>query len=141
MLQVVARSLLPLALLVTVYLLLRGHNLPGGGFIAGLALALALILLSVSHGVEWVDERLRGAYLKWTASGLLIAAATGVGSLIVSHPFLTSTYVYYPLSVIGAVPLASAALFDIGVFMTTVGAVMVLLTTLGRIAPASVEVR
>ncbi|MBC7780378.1 MAG: monovalent cation/H+ antiporter subunit A [Proteobacteria bacterium] len=134
MLQIVARLLLPLVLLVTVHLLLRGHNLPGGGFIAGLVIALALILLSVAQGVEWVDARMKGRYLIWTATGMLLAAATGIGSWAVAHPFLTSTYTYLMVPWIGAVPLASAALFDLGVFLTTVGAVMVMLTSLGRLS-------
>ncbi len=137
MLQIVSRLLLPLALLVTIYLLLRGHNLPGGGFIAGLVMAIALILLSVAHGVEWVDARMQGRYLRWVATGLLLAGLTGISSWLVQHPFLTSTYKYWTLPMIGPVPLASAAVFDIGVFLTTVGAVLTMLTSLGRLAAIS----
>ncbi|MGH8517914.1 MAG: hydrogen gas-evolving membrane-bound hydrogenase subunit E, partial [Panacagrimonas sp.] len=137
MLQIVSRLLLPLALLVTIYLLLRGHNLPGGGFIAGLVMAIALILLSVAHGVEWVDARMQGRYLRWVATGLLLAGLTGIGSWLVQHPFLTSTYKYWTLPMIGPVPLASAAVFDIGVFLTTVGAVLTMLISLGRLAAIS----
>ncbi len=133
MLQLASRVLLPLALLVAIYLLLRGHNLPGGGFIAGLVLAIALILLSVAHGVEWVDGRLPGDYRVWVAAGLLTAGLTGIGSWLLQHPFLTSTYDYPSLPWIGPIPLASAALYDLGVFMTVVGAVLVMLTTVGRL--------
>jgi multicomponent K+:H+ antiporter subunit A len=137
MLQLVTRLLLPLAVLVTVHLFLRGHNLPGGGFIAGLVLAIAMVLLSLAHGEQWVNERLRTDFRHWIAAGLLIAALTGVGSGLLGHPFLTSTYDYPVLPLVGAVPLASASLFDLGVFLTVVGGTMVMLAAIGRLQPAA----
>jgi len=137
MLKLVTRLLLPLAVLVTVHLFLRGHNLPGGGFIAGLVLAIAMMLLSLAHGEQWVNERLRPDFRDWIAAGLLIAALTGVGSWLLGHPFLTSTYDYPVLPLVGAVPLASASLFDLGVFLTVVGGTMVMLTAIGRLKLAT----
>jgi multicomponent K+:H+ antiporter subunit A len=137
MLQLVTRLLLPLAALVTVHLFLRGHNLPGGGFIAGLVLAIAMVLLSLGHGEQWMNERLRPDFRHWIAAGLLIAALAGVGSWLVGHPFLTSTYDYPVLPLVGAVPLASASLFDLGVFLTVVGGTMVMLTAIGRLRAAA----
>jgi multicomponent K+:H+ antiporter subunit A len=125
--------LLPLAVLVSLHFFLRGHNLPGGGFIAGLVLAIAMVLLSVAHGDQWVNERLRGDFRGWIGVGLLIAALTGAASWLLGHPFLTSTYDYPVLPIVGAVPLASASLFDLGVFLTVVGATMVMLTAMGRL--------
>jgi multicomponent K+:H+ antiporter subunit A len=125
--------------LVAVHLFLRGHNLPGGGFIAGLVLAIALVLLSLAHGEQWVNERLRTDFRHWIAAGLLIAALTGVGSWMLGHPFLTSTYDYPVLPLVGAVPLASASLFDLGVFLTVVGGTMVMLTAIGRLRPGKGE--
>jgi multicomponent K+:H+ antiporter subunit A len=139
MLKLVTRLLLPLAVLVALHLFLRGHNLPGGGFIAGLVLAIALVLLSLAHGEQWVNERLRTDFRHWIAAGLLIAAATGVGSWMLGHPFLTSTYDYPVLPLVGAVPLASASLFDLGVFLTVVGGTMVILTAIGRLRPGRGE--
>jgi multicomponent K+:H+ antiporter subunit A len=133
MLQLVTRVLLPLAVIVTVHLFLRGHNLPGGGFIAGLVLAIAMVLLSIAHGGEWVSARARTDFRTWVAAGLLIAGLTGAGSWLLGHPFLTSTYDYPVLPFVGAVPLASASLFDLGVFLTVVGATMVMLTAIGRL--------
>jgi multicomponent K+:H+ antiporter subunit A len=137
MLKLVTRLLLPLAVLVTVHLFLRGHNLPGGGFIAGLVLAIAMVLLSLAHGDQWVNERLRTDFRHWIAAGLLIAALTGAGSGLLGHPFLTSTYDYPVLPLVGAVPLASASLFDLGVFLTVVGGTMVMLAAIGRLQPAA----
>ncbi|MGB2819305.1 MAG: monovalent cation/H+ antiporter subunit A [Burkholderiaceae bacterium] len=133
MLKLVARLLLPLAVLVTAHLFLRGHNLPGGGFIAGLVLAIAMVLLSIAHGEDWVNGRLRSDFRLWLAAGLLVAALTGVGSWMLGHPFLTSTYDYPVLPLVGAVPLASASLFDLGVFLTVVGGTMIMLTSIGRL--------
>ncbi len=133
MLALVARLLLPLAVLVAVYLFLRGHNLPGGGFIAGLVLAIALILQFVANGQGWIEPRMRVDFRAWIAGGLLIAGLTGVGSWFFGSPFLTSTYDYPKLPLIGPVPLASAALFDLGVFLTVVGATMTGLVAMARL--------
>jgi len=79
-LPLVARLLLPMAVLVSLYLFLRGHNAPGGGFIAGLVLALALILQYVANGRAWVEQRLRTDFRVWIGAGLLIAGAAGAAA-------------------------------------------------------------
>jgi multicomponent K+:H+ antiporter subunit A len=137
MLQLVSRAVLPFAVLIAVYLYLRGHNLPGGGFIAGLVLALGLMLQYVAHGLQWVDDRARIDYRTWVSAGLLVAAATGLASFGFGAPFLTSTYDYPWLPGVGGVPLASAGAFDLGVFMVVTGATMVMLLTIARIGRGS----
>jgi multicomponent K+:H+ antiporter subunit A len=133
MLTVLARTLLPFAVLVSIYLFLRGHNLPGGGFIAGLVLAIALMVHYVAHGQHWVDARLRTDFRVWLGTGLLVAGATGMASWFFGAPFLTSTYDYPWLPGIGGVPLASASVFDLGVYLVVVGATMVALMAFGRL--------
>jgi multicomponent K+:H+ antiporter subunit A len=135
-LPLIARLLLPLAVLVSLFLFLRGHNAPGGGFIAGLVLALALLLQYVAHGAQWVEQRLATDFRAWIGWGLLIAGGAGIGSWFLGAPFLTSTYAYWTLPVFGAVPLASAVVFDLGVYLTVVGATMIALVSIGRLAPA-----
>ncbi len=137
MLALAARLLLPLAVLVAVYLFLRGHNLPGGGFIAGLVLAIALILQFVANGQRWVEQRINVDFRAWIAAGLLVAGLTGAASALFASPFLTSTYAYPKLPLVGAVPLASAALFDLGVFLTVVGATMTGLVAMARLTLAA----
>ena len=137
MLELGARLLLPFAVLVAVFLFLRGHNLPGGGFIAGLVLAIGLILQYVANGQRWTDARLPTDFTPWIGAGLLIAGATGMASFLLGSPFLTSTYDYPKLPLIGAVPLASASAFDLGVFLTVVGGTMVMLASLGRLPEKS----
>jgi multicomponent K+:H+ antiporter subunit A len=132
LLAVISRLLLPLATLASVYLFLRGHNLPGGGFIAGLVLAIALILQFVANGEQWVSERASTDFRPWIGWGLLVAGATGIASWLLGAPFLTSTYDYPVWPIVGAVPLASAALFDLGVYLTVVGATLVALLAITR---------
>ena len=137
MLAVVSRLLLPLAALVSAYLFLRGHNLPGGGFIAGLVLAIALILQFVASGQRFVGARMRTDFRPWIGWGLLIAGGTGIGSWFFGAPFLTSSYDYPLWPVVGAVPLASAAVFDLGVYLTVVGATMVALVSIAKLGQAA----
>lgn len=133
MLAVVSQSLLPLALLVSVYIFLRGHNMPGGGFIAGLVTSIAIIQQYIAHGVDWLKDRLRVDYQWVIGSGLLIAVLTGLGSWLFGYPFLTSWYDYIHWPIIGKFELASAIAFDLGVYLTVVGATMLILANLGQL--------
>jgi multicomponent K+:H+ antiporter subunit A len=126
LLQVVTRTLLPLAAMVSVYLFLRGHNLPGGGFIAGLVLAAAVMIVRVAGGSALPAAADLG-YAVWIGAGLLIAGLTGVFSAAFGHPFLTSSFGHPVLPVIGELPLATAAVFDLGVYLTVVGATLLAL--------------
>ena len=141
MLQHVARLVLPFVVLISVFLYLRGHNLPGGGFIAGLVLAIGLMLMQVAHGQVWVLERsplLGGDFRAWIGWGLALATATGLASWLFAAPFLTTTYDYPWLPGIGGVPLASASAFDLGVYLVVVGATMAMLLAIARLSLLSV---
>jgi multicomponent K+:H+ antiporter subunit A len=133
MLLLLGRLLLPLALLLSIYLFLRGHNLPGGGFVAGLVLAVALVIQYVAAGSDMVDRHLPLDHVRWIAGGLLAAGLTGVGSAWFGHPFLTSSFVHPRLPLVGEVPIASAMFFDLGVFLTVVGSTLLALSALGRV--------
>lgn len=134
-LRLLSRILLPLALMVAAYLFLRGHNLPGGGFIAGLVLAISLLLQYVASGTYWVEERLRADYRRWIGAGLLLAGATGIGAWALGHPFLSSSFLHPVLPLVGEVPIASAMFFDLGVFLTVAGSTMLALSSIGRLTP------
>lgn len=138
-LMVLARILLPLALLVSFYIFLRGHNLPGGGFIAGLITSVALILQYMASGTDWVHQRLSWSYRRVAAGGVLLAAATGLASWIFGYPFLTSTFTHVHWPIVGEFELASAMAFDTGVYITVVGATLVILSNLGKLAQTSYE--
>ncbi|MBU2872354.1 monovalent cation/H+ antiporter subunit A [Colwellia sp. E2M01] len=129
----ISQSLLPLALLVSFYIFLRGHNLPGGGFIAGLITAIAFILQYIAHGSNWIAVRLTINYRKIIGSGLAIALFTGIGSWFFDKPFMTTWFDYFDIPFIGEIELASALLFDLGVYITVVGATLMILASLGEL--------
>ena len=131
------RLLLPLALLVSAYLLLRGHNLPGGGFIAGLVTAVALIMQYLANGVAWTHARLPADLHPLISGGLALATLTGVASLAFGQPFLTSTFGHFHWPLIGDVELASAMAFDLGVYLVVVGTTLLILIHLGMMHNAS----
>ncbi len=134
MMVVVTRVLMPIAILVGVYIFLRGHNQPGGGFVAGLVIAIALLMQYMASGFAWTQERKRIEYHTMIGLGVVIAGLTGVGSWLAGAPFLTSSYTYIHLPPIEEFELATAMLFDLGVFLTVLGAVMLMLYSLSRIA-------
>jgi len=133
MLVNLSQVILPLALMVSVYIFLRGHNLPGGGFIAGLITSVAIILQYVASGVQWTRARWRVDYHHLAGIGVIIAGLTGLGSLTFGYPFLTSTYEYFAIPLVGKVELATALLFDLGVYLTVVGATLMILTNAGKL--------
>ncbi|MHB1213494.1 MAG: monovalent cation/H+ antiporter subunit A [Thiobacillus sp.] len=126
------RILLPLALLVAAFILLRGHNQPGGGFIAGLITAVALIVQYLANGAQWTHQRMASDSHPLIAWGLAIAAATGLASWLFGYPFLTSTHGPLHWPVVGEFELASAMAFDLGVFLVVVGATLMILVNLGN---------
>ena len=135
MFRITASWVLPLALVVSLYIFLRGHNLPGGGFIAGLITALALIIQYIALGQDQAEQMLKAQsgrlYEIWIGSGLVIAGLTGLGAWFWGRPFLTSAHVYISPPILGEMHLASAALFDVGVYVTVVGATMLMISVLG----------
>ena len=133
LLVVVTRVLLPLALTVGVYIFLRGHNQPGGGFIAGLVVAIALLMQAMASGYEWAATRRRLNAHIMLGAGVLIAGLTGIGSILLARPFLTSAFGYFHLPIVGEFELASAMAFDLGVFLTVVGTVLLSLSQIARV--------
>jgi multicomponent K+:H+ antiporter subunit A len=130
---VVTRIVLPLALLVGVYIYLRGHNMPGGGFIAGLVVSIALLMQYMASGFGWSEARQRFDYHAVIAVGVFLAVLTGLGSLLFGWNFLTSSSYYQPIWGLYPVHLVSAAIFDLGVMLTVIGSVMLALASLSRI--------
>jgi len=137
LLTIVARLTLPLSLLVSIHLFLRGHNQPGGGFIAGLVTAVALIVQYIASGIGWTQLRLTANLHRVIGAGLLLAGLTGVGAWIWGFPFLTGWFDYFHVPLIGEVELASAILFDLGVYLTVVAVVMLMLSNMGKIRNAT----
>ena len=137
LLLTVARLVLPFAAVATVHLFLRGHNQPGGGFIAGLTIAMAVLVVRVAEGAPRVLGPASLPYGRLIGAGLAIAAATGIGSWAWGRPFLTSAFGHPVFPVVGEVPLATAAIFDLGVFVTVVAAVLLALTAFATPRPGA----
>ncbi|HEX2541376.1 MAG TPA: monovalent cation/H+ antiporter subunit A [Caldimonas sp.] len=129
---VLVQLLLPLATVFALFLLLRGHNEPGGGFVAGLVVAIALIAQYMVGGTRWVELRTDLQLARWIALGLLAALVTGLGALAFGHPFLTSHTAHLVLPGLGPIHVPSAAFFDLGVFAVVVGSTLLLLTALAH---------
>ncbi len=129
---VIMRLMFPVIGLVALYLLIRGHDLPGGGFAGGLMLAIAILLQYMAGGARWVEDHLRVHPLRWMSVGLLLAAGTGFAAMLVGRPFLTSYFAYADLGWLGKLPLASAMLFDIGVFALVFGATVLMLIAIAH---------
>ena len=129
---VLVRLLLPLAAMVSVYFFMRGHNQPGGGFVAGLVMSAALMLQFIVSGAAWTEEHLRIYPRRWIALGLLTALATGAGAIAMGYPFLTTHTAHVTLPVLGELHVPSAMFFDIGVFALVLGATLLILTALAH---------
>ena len=125
------RLLLPLAATVAAWLFLRGHNAPGGGFVAALVLSIALLLQYLVSGTQWVDARVGLRPRRWIAAGMLTLLATGAGAWIWGYPFLTSHTLHLSWPGEGT-HLPSAFFFDLGVFVVVVGTTLLMLTAVAH---------
>lgn len=124
------------ALVFSLFLLFSGHNAPGGGFVAGLVCAIALILKYIANGRSGVEAVLRVSADALLASGLSLALLTAVFGWMWGDAFLETTYVQVEVPVLGTVKMTSALPFDIGVFAVVVGLVATLIMSFGEDEPA-----
>jgi len=131
LLRMIASALLPLAALMTVFVLLRGHDLPGGGFAAGMLTAVMLVVQALA-GRAGALRPARFDLRRVMMGGLMIALATGAASVLFGLPFLTSGYRSITLPLVGSIALPSAMAFDLGVYLAVVGATVVIVDRLGR---------
>jgi multicomponent K+:H+ antiporter subunit A len=130
--RVLMRWMFPAITVFSLHLLFRGHNLPGGGFVAGITLSVAMILQYMAGGTAWAEARLAIRPLRWIALGLLIALATGSGSLVFARAFLTSHTAHFRVPFVGEIHVPSALFFDLGVFALVVGATALILIALAH---------
>ncbi|MBK6745586.1 monovalent cation/H+ antiporter subunit A [Ottowia sp.] len=129
---VLVRLLMPIAIVIAAYFFMRGHNEPGGGFVAGLVVAIAFLTQYIVAGTHWVEAHLQLRVIRWIATGLLLALATGLGSLWFGYPFLTTHTAHLTLPVVGEIHVASALFFDAGVFSVVVGSTLLILIALAH---------
>jgi len=129
---VLMRVMFPMIVVFAAYLLWRGHNAPGGGFAAGVALAIGVILQYMAGGTRWAEAQLALRPMRWIGGGLLMAAGTGAGAWLFGYPFLTSHTAQLDLPIFGILHLPTALFFDLGVFALVVGAIGLVLIALGH---------
>jgi multicomponent Na+:H+ antiporter subunit B len=122
-LQVSSRLILPVALLFSIYLLWRGHNEPGGGFVGGLVAAAGFIVYALPRGRDSLMRLLVIAPESIAGSGVLLALSSGLFSLLTGQPFLTHQWMLFSSGFAVGTPLV----FDLGVYLAVVGAVLTFL--------------
>lgn len=131
-LRVTGYFLLPLLILFSLFMLLRGHNEPGGGFIGGLVAAAAIVLYMIFTDVK-AARRLVAAdprdLLGW---GLAIAILSGLPGMFLGQPFLTSQWMELDVPMFGMLKVGTPLLFDIGVYLVVIGTVLTILLTLAE---------
>jgi multicomponent Na+:H+ antiporter subunit B len=128
-LRTATRFLMPLLLLFALFLLLRGHNAPGGGFVAGLVVSAAFVLYSIDSGVAAGRRALLVQPSTLLGVGLLIALASGLPGLLLGRPFMTSLWASISLPS-ATIDLGTPLLFDLGVFLAVIGVVLTIVFTL-----------
>lgn len=139
--RVTARLLLPLLLLLTLFMLIRGHNLPGGGFIGGLIAAAGLVIYMLAFGLEAARSVLPLNYRVVLASGILVAALSGVSSWLAGLPFQTG--LWFPYRIPGIGKIGTPVIFDVGVCLTVFGVMALVAFALAEIEeiPATAQMR
>ena len=131
-LRTVTKIVVFIILTFGVYLFLSGHNTPGGGFIGGLVLASAIVLLYLSHDIETVHKSLPLDFKLVAAFGVLLATGTGFGSLLLGVPFMSQTFAYFDLPVFGKTELTTVTIFEAGVALAVVGVVVTIILSISE---------
>ena len=118
-LSTTVKYLIPLLMIFSFFLLLRGHNEPGGGFTGGLVAAAAYALYSIANGIEEAKKFLRIDPLTLISIGLLVALLSGISALLDGMNFLTGIWFKFEFPLIGKI--GTPLIFDIGVYIVVLG--------------------
>jgi multicomponent Na+:H+ antiporter subunit B len=129
-LKIAARYLLPLLLLFSIFVLLRGHYLPGGGFVGGLVASIAILLHAFSEGFQKVKKQMRFHPGFLMPFGLSISLISGIIPMFYGDAFMTGLWYPDKVAVIGS--LGSSLFFDIGVFIVVIGATLTIIMTIAE---------
>lgn len=130
-LQTAARLLLPLLLLFAVFLLLRGHNQPGGGFVGGLVVASSFVLYSIAFGVDAARRALLVKPATLLGTGLLVALVSGIPGVVDGRPFMSAVWTTFG-GASAAIDVGTPLVFDVGVFLAVIGVVLTIVFTLAE---------
>lgn len=127
-LRTVARLAVPLTVLVSILIFLQGHNLPGGGFIAGVLAGAAGAMYLLAFGI---DKAARFPWWKMSVLGLLASVGTGTTSFLLGYTFMDHTILHFHLPLVGLYELPTATFFDLGVYLIVLGTLMTIFVELG----------
>lgn len=117
---------------LAVYLFFAGHNSPGGGFVGGLVLAAAFLLLFIVYDMETIQKAIPLDFKKVAALGAFLAVGTGLGALLFGAPFITQAFGHFHVPFFGEVELATVTIFESGVALTVVGVVVTILLSISE---------
>jgi multicomponent Na+:H+ antiporter subunit B len=131
-LRTATRFLIPLLLIFSIFLLLRGHNEPGGGFVGGLVAASAFVLYTISHGVDATLDALWADPHRIIGVGLLVTLLSAIVPLFSGLPFLTAQWSTLTLPGNATLELGTTFFFDLGVYITVFGVTLMIILALAR---------
>ncbi len=131
-LHAATRVLMPLLLLFSIFLLLHGHNAPGGGFVGGLVLAAAFVLYAIDSGVAAGRRALMVDPTTLLSAGLIVALASALPAVLVGRPFMTALWMTVGVAP-AEVAIGTPLLFDLGVFLAVIGVVLTIVFTLAEV--------
>lgn len=131
-LQTVTKIVVFIILTFAVYLFFSGHNNPGGGFIGGLVLASAFILLFMAFDVDTIEKGIPFDFKMVAASGVFIAVSTGWGAFLFGKPFLSQAFSYFDIPYFGKTHLATITIFEAGVALAVVGVVVTIILSISE---------
>jgi Multisubunit Na+/H+ antiporter, MnhB subunit len=132
--KTIARGVLVISLLFSIYLLLKGGNYPGGGFVGGVLFVCAIALIYVTYGMKYINNKLKPDWIAWVAYGLLFASVTAIAPMFANHKYFRSAFEFFHLEFLGIdfghIEIISSMYFDIGVYFTVIGALLFILTSI-----------
>ena len=131
-LQAITKIVVFIILTLAVYLFFSGHNTPGGGFVGGLVLASAFVLLCLAYDIETVQRGIPFDFKLVAALGAFIVVATGLGSMFFGVSFLSQTFAYFEVPVFGVMQLSTVTLFESGVALAVVGVVVTIILSISK---------
>lgn len=131
-LQTSTKILVFIIMTFSIFILFAGHHNPGGGFIGGLITSSALVLLYITFDLQTVRDIIPVDFNILAAGGVIVSVLTGTASFLFHVPFLTQTFTYVDLPLLGKTELASAVIFDLGVYMTVIGTTMTIITSISE---------
>lgn len=132
LLSAVTKVAVLIILTFSIDLFFSGHHNPGGGFIGGLGIASALVLMYLTRGTETVNKLIPVDFKTVAAIGVLIAVLTGAGSFLFDAPFLSQTFGYFELPILGKMELATALIFDTGVALAVIGSAVTIILSISE---------